>query len=290
MVIMQKAVTPALSHAYLTQGYDRFAGFCVRAEDIAFATTPALLYGAHALSYPGSPFRSDAAWIDILRFDAAPRLQFEPAREHLLPLWWMRHTRVVPGAELIRVFADRTSVLLARYGDIGTGWVATTMPAALQRRAALSRCVGPVASYHGAYVEADLLDEGRGIAIALVNPPLSENGFQPTPAGRWRKVVPAHLLDDVFELSITASWAGLPVRVVDQWEDASREITFRVSSIGHDDDLARALRLEQIEAGVWEGSVPASQLTDLQTIQLRPSPPVTPARGTPALEQRAYAS
>lgn len=270
MVLMQKAVTPGLSHAYLTVGYDRVSGFAVRAADVEFASTPALLYGAHGLAFEGTPFDPDAEWVDILQFESSPRLQFEPVREHLLPLWWLRHTRLTPGAELIRVFRDRSRVTLARYGDVATGWIPTTMPTNLHRRLPLSRCVGPVAKYRGSYVEADVIFGGQSVILALANRPLNDTGFMPTPGGRWRKVVPRHEVEEIFELVITARWGGLAVRVVDQWEDAAGVVAFKISSIGHDEQLARSLGMDHIEAGVYEATVAAADLTDLTTTQLVP--------------------
>lgn len=290
MVMMQKAVTPGLSHAYLTVGYDRVSGFAVRAADVEFAGTPSLLYGAHALAFEGTPFDPDAEWVDILRFESSPRLQFEPVREHLLPLWWLRHTRLTPGAELIRVFRDRSRVTLARYGDVATGWIPTTMPTNLHRRLPLSRCVGPVARYHGAYVEADVVDGGRHLVLALANPPLNDTGFTPTPTGRWRKIVAREEVEEVFELVITARWGGLAVRVVDQWEDADGVVWFKISSIGHDEQLARSLGMDHIEAGVFEATVAAADLTDLTTTQLIPEEWHLPSHQPAQYQQPRYAS
>ena len=76
MTLMQKAITPALARAHVEGGYDRMAGYVVRAEDVAFATTPAQLFEVHGLGYPGSPFRPDAQFIDLLRFESGPQLQY----------------------------------------------------------------------------------------------------------------------------------------------------------------------------------------------------------------------
>jgi hypothetical protein len=59
MSLIQKAVTPQLSNAYLTAGWDRVSGFVVEASTVAFATTPAQLFDVHALGFPGSPFSPD---------------------------------------------------------------------------------------------------------------------------------------------------------------------------------------------------------------------------------------
>lgn len=270
MTLMQKAITPALTHAHLTQGHDRIAGYVVRAADVAFATSPEQLYEVHGLGYPGSPFSPFDEFIDVLRFESSPPLQYRDVPGYIVPLWWLRHSRIPPGATLVRVHADGSSAVLARYGDVGTGW---TLSGAAEGRAvlpSLSRCVGPVAKWHGAYLEADLVDDGRTVVLALANPPLAETGFQQSPGGRWYRRVPREAVTELFELDLTARWNGLSVRVVDQWQDAQRYVVARISHLG--DDLARAahLQLECVEAGVYEAVVYAAELTDLQTNQVVP--------------------
>ncbi len=286
MTLMQKAVTPAQTHAHLTAGHDRMAGYVVRAEDVAFATTPAALFEVHGLGYPGSPFRANAAYVDLLRFESGPQLQYRDVPGYIVPLWWLRHSRLTPGAELVRVHADGSQTLLARYGDVGTGWSVTALghrPAL----ASLSRCVGPVAKWHGAYLEADLVDGGHTVVLALANPPLAETGFHQAPSGRWYRRVAREDVSELFELDLTARWNGLSVRVVDQWQDAQRYVVARISHLGDDLDRAEALRLDRVEAGVYEAVVYAAELTDIQTNQVVPhtwSPgPAAPTRQRPAL-------
>lgn len=269
VTLMQKAVTPALSHAHLTAGHDRVAGYVVRAEDVAFATTPAQLFEVHGLGYPGSPFRRDGEHLDVLRFESAPQLQYRDVQGYIVPLWWLRHSRIPPGAELVRVHADGTSELLARYGDVGTGW-ALAVPGVRPAAASLSRCVGPVAKWHGAYLEADVVDNGHAVVLALANPPLAETGFELAPSGRWYRRVPRTDVTELFELDLTARWNGLSVRVVDQWQDAQRYVVARISHLGDDLDGAERLGLDRVEAGVYESVVYAAELTDIQTNQVVP--------------------
>jgi hypothetical protein len=47
-------------------------------------------------------------------------------------------------------------------------------------------------------------------------------------------------------------------------------VWFKISSIGHDEGLSRDLGMDHIEAGVYEATVPAADLTDLTTTQLIP--------------------
>jgi hypothetical protein len=288
---MQKVVTPDVSAAHLAQGYDRIGGYVVRAADVAFATTPAQLHEVHGLGYPGSPFRRSDPFVDVLRFWSAPQLQYRDVAGYIVPLWWLRHSRIPPGAELVRVYADGSSALLARYGHIGTGWARAGDDGLHPPMASLSRCVGPVAKWHGAYLEADVVDDGASVVLALANPPLSETGFRVSPAGRWFRQVPREDVTELFELDLTARWNGLAVRVVDQWQDAQRYVVARVSHLGDDLQRAERLRLHRVEAGVYETVVYAAELTELKTNQVvpatwSPGPPATAGRGTHALAER----
>ena len=291
MILMQKAVTPDLAASHLTQGYDRIGGYVVRASDVAFATTPAQLFEVHGLGYPGSPFHRWDEHIDVLRFWSAPQLQYRDVPGYIVPLWWLRHSRIPPDAELVRVHRDGSSELLARYGDIGTGWTLAGHGGLRPSMASLSRCVGPVAKWHGAYLEADVVDEGRTVVLALANPPLAETGFEQSPAGRWFRQVPREEVSELFELDLTARWNGIAVRVVDQWQDAQRFVVARVSHLGDDMRRAERLGLLRVEAGLYETEVYAAELTDLTTNQVVPAtwsagPAATPGRGTNALARR----
>ena len=270
MTLMQKAITPELTHAHLTAGHDRVAGYVVRADDVSFATTPAQLFEVHGLGYHGSPFSPAASSIDILRFESSPHLQYRDVPGYILPLWWLRHSRIPPGAELVRIFADGSSILLGRYGDVGTGWSITQLGARRPAPPSLSRCVGPVAKWHGAYLEADVVDDGQTVVLALANPPLSETGFEQAPSGRWFRRVARDDVSELFELDLTARWNGLEVRVVDQWQDTQRYVVARISHLGGDVERAERLRLDRVEAGVYEAIVYAAELTDIQTNQVVP--------------------
>lgn len=68
--VMQKAIAPSQLAYYLDRGYDRVSGFVHRAGELAHLTTPAQVYDALGLSYPGSPFSRDAEEIYVLRWPA----------------------------------------------------------------------------------------------------------------------------------------------------------------------------------------------------------------------------
>lgn len=295
---MQKAITPQMARAYLESGYDRVAGFVVRAADVTFATTPSALVTVHGLTFPGSPFTPDADHVDVLRFPATPQLRFEDATggvdqesrartggpfvdrppftgtgfvavpDHVVPLWWLVHSRVPAGSQLVRVGTDGTQTLLATYVDVAHGWQSDGGEVRAAQTARISRYVGPMATWRGTHLSADPVD-GHVVLASEVEPP-AELGFEPTAAGRWRKAVPADEVTELFELSVTGRWNGLEMRVVDQWTGADGESLARVSYTGHDADIAEGLRLEKVDAAVYEATVPAASVSALQTVQLIP--------------------
>ncbi|WP_027660616.1 SseB family protein [Salinispora fenicalii] len=69
-VLMQKAVATSQLAYYLDRGYDRVSGFVHRAGELAHLNTPAQLYDALGLGYPGSPFKRSAEQIYVLRWPA----------------------------------------------------------------------------------------------------------------------------------------------------------------------------------------------------------------------------
>nr|WP_234346562.1 hypothetical protein [Cellulomonas timonensis] len=293
---MQKAVTPAISAAILEDGYDRVSGLVLRAADVSFATTAEVLHEAHGLGFPGSPFRADAPWVDVLRFPSSGQLRFEDAvggtdeasrlrtggpfvdrppftglgfqsvRGRDVPQFWVMHTRVPAGSELVRVRADGTSATLARFVDVGHGWQAED--GAEPSGPALSRVVGLMARWRDAHFAADTLPDGDVVLASEVEPGL--DGFTRTTAGRWRRVVPRAEVAELFELVVTAMWGPLPVRVVDQWADEDGAQVARVSSTGHDANLAESLGLEKVDAAAYEANVVMSALHDVTPARLVP--------------------
>lgn len=293
--VLQKVVTPQASAAYLTFGWDRVSGFAVQAGDVAFATTPAQLFEIHGLGYPGSPFSASDPYLDVLRFPSTPTQQlvnaiggidqatrsmtdgpfvdrapftgtgFATAGERIVPLWWLTHTRLAPDSVLVRIFADGSSQELARYPDVGHGWVVDGL--AVARRSPRSRFVGTLASFNQAYYLADVLDGGTRIALAMDEQP-ADPLFAQTAPGKWRREIARAEAGDILELNVEASWNGLRLRIVDEWSDDTGVVLSRGSYVGHNADLAEGLRLIKLEAGVYEITLPKAALEDVKTIQL----------------------
>lgn len=298
MPLMQKAVTPQTAAAYLEGGFDRVGGFVVNAADVQHATTPAALFEAHGLGFPGSPHRPDADHIDVLRFPSTPQLRFENAtggvdartqaitggpfidrppftgngfvgtREAIIPLYWLVHSRVPAGSQLLRAHADGTWQVLATYVDVGHAWQSDTVRITHSPSPQISRYVGPMATWAQTPLNADVFED-HVVVVAEVEPP-AHYGFQRTAAGRWRREVPRGEVEQLLEMYVTARWNGLEMRLVDQWKQQDGQSIAHVSYIGHNADLAEGLRLPKIDAALYEVSVPTASLQDVQMSQLVP--------------------
>lgn len=296
MTVMQKAITPQMSQAYLQGGFDRVAGFVVSAADVAAATTPSALFEVHSLGYRGSPFAPNAPYIDILRFEMTAQLRFEnavggidqqtrqrtggpfvdrppftglgfaPVRGPAIPLYWMVHSRVPAGSVLVRVAADGSQRVLARYIDVGHAWQSDIVQIRHSPSPEISRFVGPMAKWAGTYFNADVFDDA--VVVVCEVAPL-QIGFEQTAAGRWRRVVARGEVTELFEFSFTARWNDLEMRVVSQWNDAQGQSGQRVTYLGHDADVAEGMRLDKVEAGVYEANIPG-RLQNVATARLVP--------------------
>jgi hypothetical protein len=295
---MQKAVTPQQSQAVLSMGYERMGGFVVAADSVEWATTAADLVVAHGLTYPGSPYGQSPPFVDVLRFPSTEQMRFENATGgtdvatraltggpfidrppftgngfvaapgHIVPLWWLVHSRVPARSELVRVGADGSSTRLATYVDVAEGWVVDGPKPAAVSFPMLPMHVGPVARWQGATYPADVFDDH--VVIAAVQKPDRRLKFAKTASGRFRREVPRGEVDELFELYVEARWNGLQMRVVDEVPASGGGTVMRVSYIGHDADLAEGLRLQKIEAGVYEAQLPPDALTDVVASQLIP--------------------
>ena len=298
MTVMQKAVTPQMSAAYLESGYDRVAGFVVRAGDVAWATTPAAVFEAHGLAFPGAPFRADMEHVDVLRFPAGPTMRFVNATggtdqrtreltggpfvdrppftglgfvavaDHVVPLSWLEHTRIPAGSELVRIGRDGSSTVIGRYVDVGHGWTSDVVTVGPPRDPRISRFVGHLVEWNGGHLSADVLDDRAVLALEVE--PRAELGFTRTAIGRWRREVPLTELGERFELHVSGRWNGLEVRLVDQWPAENGGTVSRAFYTGHNADLAEGLQLVKVDAAAYEVVVPTENVVDVVPTQLIP--------------------
>lgn len=300
VTIMQKALTPQAVALHLTHGWDQVSGFTLRAVDVATADTPAELFEAHALGFPGSPFSADMPSVHLIRFPATPQLRFEdavggtdaataaltggpfvdrppftgngfaPWSGGIAPVYWLASSRVPAGSDIVRVDTDGSATVVAVHRDVATGWVAgpgqpPLPPVSLTPQPSLH--IGLLARYRGSVHPADLLLDEQSVVLSSPVEPADVPGFTQMPSGRWRLEVPLAALDELFELSMTGSVQGIPVRVVGQTTQGEETI-YQVLYTGHVADVAEGLGLTKLDAGVYVGAVRRDDLADVQTVQL----------------------
>jgi hypothetical protein len=297
-MIVQKAVTPQLSSSYLVRCQDTVAGYVTDAADTADATTPAALYTLLGLGFPDSPHRPDAGYLDVLRFESNELMTFtrpiggrtageakanngpfveRPPFDGLgftagghppVPLWFLDHCRLPPGAELWRLHASRPEELLATYRDIGLGWAGAYGPLPIESRVLPSLMIGPLVRWQDVTWPADLLPTGEAVVLASAGePPIG--GFERSARGYWRREVPLSEVGDFYDLRLTGTWRGARFRIVHRWERDDR-IRAELFYIGRNADQAESLGLAKLDAGVYAGAAPISELTDVQRLQITP--------------------
>lgn len=264
MTLLQRAVSPRLSQAYLSEGYDRVGGFVVRVSDVRFATSTADLAAVHGLHAADSGWTAQSPWIDLLRFEADWYLRYLGEPGYAVPLWWLMHTRVPPGAQLMRRYADGGMELLARYGHLGTGWRPADPGRSVPRMAQLTQSVGTVAQWQGQTFDAELVD-GR-VILATSEPPDPQWGFWPGAPGRWYRQVLASEVSDLFGVEVTARWQGMAVAVVDQVTSRGQDLV-RIAPLGDDIGTARSLSMVPLGADTFQAWVARSDLTELTALR-----------------------
>ncbi|WP_043497002.1 hypothetical protein [Georgenia sp. SUBG003] len=278
--ILQKAITPQMSAAYLERGLDRVAGYVVPAADAASVTSTAGLFELHGLGFAGTPFSPDAP-IDVLHLPVSPTAVVLPATggqdeedrrrtgghflerppfagtgftstgDIVVPLSWVEHTRLTPGARLWRFTpgADEPE-LVGTYHGVAFGWQnhldGDSFHAILP-----SKYVGHVAKIDVGTFAADVTtdESGNPTVLTLVSPSpdAEQQGFTRTEAGMFARKIPAAEATELFEIHASARWHGIPVRIVDQGPNKEGEQFCRIASLAHDADVAERLHMDKLD-------------------------------------------
>ncbi|MET1155537.1 hypothetical protein [Arthrobacter sp.] len=287
--ILQKAVTPALGLSYLANSSDTVAGYVLRASDVIGAGTPELLFDAHGLGFPGSPWRRESETIDVIRFQSpiGDYLHDAVAPEFVdrepftgtgftswdggqAPLFYLDEVRLPAGAELWRIGANGSEDLLGVYVDVARGWAVVADEARVEPKPVPpSSLLGWRATWRGAEFVADVVDDGNTVVLSSPGePPADVYGFEKTPRGVWRAKVPLADISDIYELNVSCTFNGLEFRVIDAATDGTRRL-FRLSYTGHNADFAEGLQLEKADAGVYRTVAAEDDVQDLQFVQHR---------------------
>lgn len=292
MVELVKAVMPAREHAWLVNGLESVAGFVVRADDIAWATTPSQLVEALGLDFPGSPVDAAAPFVDLLKFESNGMLSLinatggptqelaertggpfvEPApftgtgfvavADHLVPLWWLEPTRIPAGAQLWRVQADGQSTLLAVYPHVGIGWqVVPGLDIGAVRRPMPSSLLGVFGTYQAERVFSDVLPDGSVIAAS----PAQLAGLENDGGRGLRWSVVEGVTPTA--LRVRAQWRGMPFHVIERSQSADGDVAGLLYA-GRNYLVAEAAGLAKTDQGVYEAAVPWSELSDIEGVEI----------------------
>lgn len=282
MTELIKAVTPARGRAWVSQGLGWVAGYVVRQEDVASATTPSALFAELGLGFPQSPFTAEAPYIDTLRVPAAAYLALEapgtrdvvpPFRDHpplsgtgfvesasaMVPYWWVAPSALPAGTSLWRTHSDGREEILAGYAHVAEGWVSTRADFALQPVPPRSpELAGVWAEVGGERMLADLLPDGAVIVCS----PQQREGMQQSSRGVWWRSADPDEVDRLFAVRVVGRWQNRRVQLVgvERGESGDRA---HIVFLGHDAIDAESLGLTKTDAGVYEGLVAAGDVHDL---------------------------
>ena len=259
--VLQKLLTASVAATIVETGSDQTGGLVTAASEVAGLRTPAELLAAYGVE-------AAPEFADVVRFEQ-PRLTMLTPPENaerpwqtfpsgflvgdsLARVWTMTRTRYSPGAEYWRIRADGEQKCLSHYAGVARGW------AGARQWRPPSPIVGTMARWRGdgfyADVRADTLLLTR---IGEAGPA----GFDQVRPGAWSATVA--LSDcEVFERVFTATVDGVPIRLL-------RHSGAQAHVLLLSDDLAAAERLGAglVEAGVYESTVDASRLTDVQGVE-----------------------
>ncbi|WP_456786610.1 hypothetical protein [Cellulomonas sp. P5_C5] len=266
MTVLQKLLVGAASEDVRTNGRGDVGGVVAPLPDAFALGTPAQVRAVYQLDDSADTAGAPA---DVVRFPLLPLMTLDavpPAddlpwptypsgflrSEQLVRVWVLQRTRWPRGAELWRIEADGSQRPLTVYDGAARGWRGATA------YRPPNRFVGPTATWNGTEYPADLLDES-GSALELVavgpTPPAGFEAVRPMVSVR---TVDRADCEEVQALVVTASWRGLPCRVVDSDGTQARiliEPTRR-------EDVAALRDGAQIEPGIFELTVPVGELAD----------------------------
>lgn len=117
---------------------------------------------------------------------------------------------------------------------------------------------GYVARWRG--VEYEASPDSSSVRIYQPSP---AEGFTRVRDGRYVQVVPAAEVEDLSYVRTICSWQGEPFIVLAEYDS-----WLRVEYTGGKAPVAAALGLEEFEFGVYQGWVPAAEVSDLREYRI----------------------
>lgn len=272
MTYWQKLLMPAMTEAMLQGGLAEFGGPVVRAADVS-GVRPAELVRAYGLAGEGLVFPESPEYVDVLLFEQRPLMRFEtpsdigerpwptyelgflraPVRA---PIWNLARTRVPSGSTIQRLYADGRTEQLTALGSPAKGWTGATgyFPPL--------HVVGPRAKWRGHDLSADFLPNNQaGVELVWIGDDGVPDGFEQIRPMIHRRLAPFSECDEIFEVVITASYHGVPVRVLQRAGDEALLLLENPTW-----DHVQELQPGPVEPGYFELTVPSAELESVRSV------------------------
>jgi hypothetical protein len=260
-LVLQKLLTATVASGIVEAGYDQAGGYVTAASEVLELRTPAQLLAAYGV-------QAAPEFADVVRF-AQPRLAAFSAPsgaerpwqtfpngfllgDSLARVWNMGRTRYSYGAEYWRIRSDGEQRCLSHYGGAARGWVGA------RRWRPPSPIVGTMARWRGGEYFADFQAETVLLTRIADDGP---SGFEQVRPGAWSSTVGLSECE-IFERVFTASLDGVPVRLLRR-TGAHAEVLL----LSDDPPVAERLGAGLVESGVYEVTVDASRLANVQGVE-----------------------
>ncbi len=285
MSVLERLLVPAVAQRIVEQGYDALSGPVYRPEDL-FGLPPAERIAALRLDGESSPFGEDPEHVDIIRFGTNPLMDLRsptPAPgaverpwptydngflANAAPVWFLTMTRMPVSTRYIRVSRDGSEQEFSRYDGAAWGW----------RRAKgyfpPLHIIGPRVKWNGLDLPASYAADLQSLELVWVGDEGVPEGFSPARPRVHSRVVPLAECDEVFEITLIATWRGEPVRILQQ--AGEQALLLLTQPTPHAVELLGAVALEP---GLFQTTAPASELEGMVGVRSDPAPVDTPPRG-----------
>ena len=255
--VLQKLLTHGLGSAIVDDGYDHVGGIVVLAADAASLDTPDRLLSAYG-------FEAGQEFVDVVRFELPPlaslgnpvapgsgRTPLYPTgfltADAVVPVWELSRTRYSFGAEYWRIRADGEQKCLSSYQGAARGWRGA------KAWHPWSPLVGPRARWRGTELVADVVGDSVLLSVRADDGP---EGWEQVRPQTWVAAVPA-VECELFEVVLTATWQGVPVRVLSSGPAGAR-VLLLIDDAAHAESLGATV----VEPGVFEATVATDDLAD----------------------------
>lgn len=277
MTVLEKLLVPEVSHRVVEFGYDELTGAVYRPDDL-IGLTPVERVKALGLDGEDGPFGEAPDHVDVIRFSTNPLMDLRiptnaPGHadvpwptyptgflRNAAPVWILTMTRMPVSARFIRVRLDGTEQELSRYHGAARGWQGAKgyfPPLHL---------VGPRAKVGSLDLPCSYTADQQSVELVWVGDEQVPQGFAPTRPMIHARVVPVTECE-VFDIALVARWRDRRVRVLQQAGDEAL-VVLTPDSAADADELGAI----EVEPGIYQATLPASELTDTEGVRSDPMP------------------